>query len=320
MPPGECRSLYRFADLRVDVGRRAVTRGTSDIHLPKLSFDLLRALIEAAPNLVSNDELSRAVWHGVIVGPETVTQRIKLLRDALGDNPEAPRYIAGLRGQGYRILQPVTMESEFAATPSAAPIFKRQIRSRLVPLVVGGTVLAVALAYSFIDQLLVARRGEATQQAMPSDAVVAFKPPPHSIAVLPFANLSADREQEYFSDGLSEDLITALSKFPGLKVMGRTSSFRFRDRKEDSQTIGAQLGVAYLLEGSVRRAGNVVRVSTQLINVADGSTQWSERYDRPYRDLFALQDDITRAVAGVLKTQIMPAGQVTAQKRSTAER
>src|ERR1700732_2597554 len=115
MPPGKCLPRYRFADLIVDEGRRAVTRGTSDIRLPRLSFELLRTLVEAAPNIVSNDELSRAVWHGVIVGPETVTQRVKLVRDALGDDPEAPRYIAGLRGQGYRILQPVTMESEFAA-------------------------------------------------------------------------------------------------------------------------------------------------------------------------------------------------------------
>jgi TolB-like protein/Flp pilus assembly protein TadD len=128
----------------------------------------------------------------------------------------------------------------------------------------------------------------------------------NSIAVLPLANESGDASQQYFSDGISEDLITALSQFPGLKVIGRTSAFQFRDSKEDSRSIGAKLGVAHLLEGSVRRSGEVVRVSAELIDTADGSTQWSERYDRPYKDLFALQDEITRAVAGTLRTKLLP--------------
>jgi len=134
-----------------------------------------------------------------------------------------------------------------------------------------------------------------------------------SIAVLPLVNESGDAGQRYFSDGLSEDLITALSQFPGLKVIGRTSSFQFRDTKEDSRSIGAKLGVAYLVEGSVRRAGDLVRVSAELINASDGSTQWSERYDRPYKDLFALQDDITNAVAGALKTRLLAHEKAQAQ-------
>ena len=134
-----------------------------------------------------------------------------------------------------------------------------------------------------------------------------------SIAVLPLANESGDADQQYFSDGISEDLITALSQFPGLKVIGRTSAFQFRDPKEDSRSIGAKLGVAHLLEGSVRRSGDIVRVSAELIDTADGATQWSERYDRPYKDLFALQDEITRAVAGSLKTKLLPGEHAAAQ-------
>jgi TolB-like protein/Flp pilus assembly protein TadD len=127
-----------------------------------------------------------------------------------------------------------------------------------------------------------------------------------SIAVLPLANESGEASQQYFSDGISEDLITALSQFQGLKVIGRSSAFKFRDSKEDSHSIGVKLGVAHLIEGSVRRAGDMVRVSAELIDTADGSTQWSERYDRPYKDLFALQDEITRAVAGALKVKLVP--------------
>jgi TolB-like protein/Tfp pilus assembly protein PilF len=135
----------------------------------------------------------------------------------------------------------------------------------------------------------------------------------NSIAVLPLANESGDASQQYFSDGISEDLITALSQFPGLNVIGRSSSFQFRDSKEDSRSIGAKLGVTHLLEGSVRRSGDMVRVNAELINAANGITQWSERYDRPYKDLFELQDEITREVAGALRTKLLPGEHAAAQ-------
>jgi TolB-like protein/Tfp pilus assembly protein PilF len=171
---------------------------------------------------------------------------------------------------------------------------------RSAALVAVATVVVVALGYI------------ARQRMVPS------KPPlqpatAHSIAVLPLANESGDASQQYFSDGLSEDLITTLSQIPGLKVIGRHSSFQFRDSKDDSKTIGAKLGVTHLLEGSVRHAGDTVRVSAELIDTLDGSTRWSERYDRPYKDLFALQDDITRAVAGALKARLLPSEHAPSQ-------
>jgi TolB-like protein/Tfp pilus assembly protein PilF len=135
----------------------------------------------------------------------------------------------------------------------------------------------------------------------------------NSIAVLPLANEGGDASQQYFSDGISEDLITALSQFPGLNVIGRSSSFQFRESKEDSRSIGAKLGVTHLLEGSVRRSGDMVRVSAELINTANGIAQWSERYDRPYKDLFELQDEITREVAGALRTKLLPGEHAAAQ-------
>jgi TolB-like protein/Flp pilus assembly protein TadD len=134
-----------------------------------------------------------------------------------------------------------------------------------------------------------------------------------SVAVLPLANESGDPGQQFFSDGISEDLITALSQFSGLKVIGRSSSFQFRDSKEDAHSIGMKLGVTHLLEGSVRKSGDLIRVSAELIDTADGSTQWSARYDRQYKDLFALQDDITSAVTGALRTRLVPHEHAAAQ-------
>jgi eukaryotic-like serine/threonine-protein kinase len=130
-----------------------------------------------------------------------------------------------------------------------------------------------------------------------------------SIAVLPFANLSRDADDEYFSDGLSEEIINALTRVPGLKVIARTSAFAFKGKNEDIRRIANILGVAHVLEGSVRRAGGRVRVTAQLIHAADGAHRWSQRYDREMSDIFAVQDDIAAAIAGALKLQLAPASE-----------
>jgi TolB-like protein len=127
-----------------------------------------------------------------------------------------------------------------------------------------------------------------------------------SIAVLPFANMSGDKEQEYFSDGLAEEIINALVKIPGLKVIARTSAFAFKGQNTDLRKIAETLGVAHVLEGSVRRAGNRIRVTAQLITAPDGSHLWSERYDRELADVFEVQDEIAVSIAKALQTMLTP--------------
>ncbi|HEX7917389.1 hypothetical protein [Rudaea sp.] len=127
-----------------------------------------------------------------------------------------------------------------------------------------------------------------------------------SIAVLPLA-IAGGSEQDLLSEGLAENLITTLSQYEGLKVIGRSSSFRFRNGKDDSQSIGAKLGVTHLIEGSMQRVGDDVRIGIQLIRAVDGSTVWTQRFDRPYKDLFALQDEIALAVAGALQVRLLHA-------------
>ena len=128
-----------------------------------------------------------------------------------------------------------------------------------------------------------------------------------SIAVLPFTNMSGDPEQEYFSDGISEDVITDLSKIAGLMVISRNSSFTYKGRQVDTRAVGRDLGVRSVLEGSVRRAGNRVRITAQLIDAASGGHLWAERYDRDLTDLFAVQDDVTRRIVEALKLILSPA-------------
>jgi TolB-like protein len=137
--------------------------------------------------------------------------------------------------------------------------------------------------------------------------------PDKSIAVLPLANDSGDKDQQYFSDGLSDDLINALMQFSNLKVIGRNSAFQFRDSKDSSAAIGLKLGVAYLVTGSVRKLGDTVRINAQLVKATDGSGVWSQSYDRPYTDLFKLQDEITHAVADALKAKLLDNGDAAIQ-------
>jgi TolB-like protein/Tfp pilus assembly protein PilF/predicted Ser/Thr protein kinase len=136
-----------------------------------------------------------------------------------------------------------------------------------------------------------------------------------SVAVLPFANMSGDKDNEYFSDGLSEEIINALAQLPGLKVTARTSAFAFRGKEQDIRKIAETLNVRNILEGSVRRAGNRIRVTAQLINAADGYHLWSQRYDREMTDVFAVQDEIAAAIAGTLELKL--AGRPAAVLRHT---
>jgi eukaryotic-like serine/threonine-protein kinase len=148
---------------------------------------------------------------------------------------------------------------------------------------------------------------EAVKRTVDSSGARASAAPMPSIAVLPFANLSADKENEYFGDGLAEEVINALGQVPGLQVAGRTSSFVFRGKDIELAEVGRRLNVDYLLEGSVRRAGNRIRVTTQLIKAADGFHLWSERFDRELTDIFAIQDEVTHAIASALRIKLSSA-------------
>jgi TolB-like protein/Tfp pilus assembly protein PilF len=225
-------------------------------------------------------------------------QRVQWTRLPVGETPST--FVERVRQLLSResSLAPDRASSASGNVASSAPPPRTLIRQRTGLLYAAIAAVLLALGYFGFERL---------NRSKPSVQGAA------SIAVLPLANESGEASQQYFSDGISEDLITALSQFPRLKVIGRTSAFQFRDSKEDSRSIGAKLGVAHLLEGSVRRSGEMVRVSAELIDTADGSTQWSEHYDQPYKDLFALQDEITRAVAGALRTKLLPGEQAAAQ-------
>ena len=218
---------------------------------------------------------------------------------------------------GRAAQPPPRIPSASAATRERVDRFPMWLRIAV------GLVIAIAL-YSAIDKLVL------TEHASPAPGATPTPPPTpigeiaapsvsaNSIAVLPFTDMSEKKDQEYFSDGLAETLLDLLAKTPGLHVIARTSSFSFKGKSDDIPTIASQLHVAHILEGSVRRSGNHIRVSTQLIRAADGEHLWSETYDREMSDVFKVQDDIAAAVVAALKLKLAPS-QKLAQQTSSPE-
>jgi TolB-like protein/DNA-binding winged helix-turn-helix (wHTH) protein/tetratricopeptide (TPR) repeat protein len=271
---------YRFADLVLDPGRRQVFRGDDSVELTGKTFDVLAALVRAAPNSLSYDALMDEAWAGSVVSQGTVAKRIELLRQALGDDSSDPKYVGLVRGCGYRLLPDVSVIEESAET-----------RRERVPspsarwAIAAAVVLALAfLGWSMFDP--------------------AARPPEKSIAVLPFVSLSGDDENQRFADGLTEELGHTLASDARLSVTGRISASRYRDSDEDVRRIGEHLGVAHVLEGSVRRSGDGLRVTARLISTKDGFNRWSESYDGSMDDIFAIQKDIADSVAQELNSSL----------------
>ncbi|MCC7256860.1 MAG: hypothetical protein IT486_00640 [Gammaproteobacteria bacterium] len=188
------------------------------------------------------------------------------------------------------------------ASGSAAAATRRKLDIAI------GVLAAIAIGTIAVDRLMPERAAPVAVPAPAAPAQDRVTADARSIAVLPFMDMSQSRDQEYFADGLSEELMTVLARIEDLRVVGRTSSFQYKGRDEDLRAIGESLGVAHLLEGSVRKSGDSLRITAQLIRAADGSQLWSEIYDRKVDDIFVLQDEIAAAVAGALKVRLAVPG------------
>jgi adenylate cyclase len=246
---------YRFAGFVLDVRRGSLlTAAGEELPLRRQSFEMLRLLVENAGRLLDRDTINRAIWSDVTVTDDSMTQCVRDIRRAIGD--DAQRILKTVPRRGY--LFDVVIALDPPVTPS-----------------------------------------------LPSPAL----PDRPSLVVLPFQNMSGDPEQVYFIDGLVEDITTALSCIRSLFVIARNSAFAYQGRTVEVRQIGRDLGVRYALEGSVRRAGNRLRVTAQLIDATSGGHVWAERYDRDVSDIFAVQDEIATSVAGVIEPALADAEQ-----------
>lgn len=306
-----------FDDIAIDFAGRRLLRGGVAQPLEPKAFGVLALLAESPGRAFTRDEILDAVWGHRHVTPGVLNRVMTLLRHALGEDAQGARYLHTVHGVGYRFDLPVDNAQEPApgpASPAAARLVlavdatrtarrRTDDRSRLLRAAAWSLPLLALLALAGWKWASLAV--PATPPARSPMAAATVPAMERSIAVLPLANASRDPDEQFFSDGLSDNLIDALSRYESLKVIGRISSFRFRDGKEDAQAIGAKLGAAYLVGGSVQRAGHVVRINASLTRVADGSTLWAEHYDRPDQDLFALEDDLAQAIAAALHAKLL---------------
>jgi TolB-like protein/cytochrome c-type biogenesis protein CcmH/NrfG len=269
---------FHFDDHFLDTIGRELRRGSKLVAVEPQVLDLLIYLVQNRDRVVSKDDLIASVWDGRIVSDATLTSRIYAARKSVGDSGRGQRLIRTIARKGLRFVGQVNMHAS-GDEPAAHAVD--------VPL----------------DEL--------HDQSRPP-----LSPPERpAIAVLPFTNMSGDPEQEYFSDGISEDLITALSKLRWFFVIARNSSFTYKGKAVHMRHVAEELGVGYVVEGSVRKAGEYVRITVQLNDVVTGSHIWAERYDRRLADVFAVQDEITEAIVASIEPQLYAAENFRARRK-----
>jgi TolB-like protein/cytochrome c-type biogenesis protein CcmH/NrfG len=268
---------FLFDDHTLDADRRELRRGVERIAVEPQVFDLLVYLVQNRERVVSKDDLIASVWGGRIVSDSTLTSRINAARKALGDSGGEQKLIRTVPRKGLRFV---------------------------------GTVLTQANGVEPAHATS-SPGDEAHEPARPALPL----PDRPAIAVLPFVNMSGDPEQEYFSDGISEDIITALSKLRWFFVIARNSSFIYKGKAVHMKQVAEELGVGYVVEGSVRKGGDRVRITAQLNDVVTGGHIWAERYDRGLADVFAVQDEITEAIVAAIEPQLYAAESFRAQRK-----
>ena len=242
------------------------------IQLKPKSMEVLEYLLDHPLKVCTREEILNAVWGRSIVSDDVLSQAISELRKAFNDDFHSPSVLETIPRRGYRLLlEPITRKTSY--------------RVWHWPVIFAMAVIAIFLVY-----LYTTRPQELARQ---------------TIVVLPFVNMSDDAANEYFSDGISEELLNLLAKIPELRVISRSSAFYFKGKEVKLVDIARELNVAHILEGSVRKAGNQVRITAQLIEASSDTHLWSETYDRTLNDIFAIQDEIARAVVDALKLTLL---------------
>jgi serine/threonine-protein kinase len=287
---------YRFGDVTVDPHAHRVMRAGQPVALEPKAFALLQVLLDHPGELLSRDELLDSVWKHRHVAPATLNRIVALLRRALGDDADTPHFIETVHGLGYRFVGAVQLEGRDAPLdPEPAEVRAPTVSARSTappyrtPLLLVLALLAVAGLAAALN---------AMRQAPP----VAEK----SIAVLPFQNLAADKNNEWFIEGLRDEVLTRLAGIRDLKVISRSSADRYASRPEDVRGVARQLGVGAILEGSVQRTGDSVHINLQLIDAASDTHLWADSYDRTLDDVFSMERDVAETVAAALKVQLLP--------------
>lgn len=329
---GDLGDPFRVAEWEIDVASHRMRRGGETVKLEPRTMAVLVYLAAHAGQVVTREELEREVWAGRVVGYEALSSAIAKLRRAFEDEPRQPRIIETVPKAGYRLLAEVERMPEQPGPEQAGPgdpqapdasraegdrpstVVRgtppgKLVGRRLQLLAVGGLAF-VLLAAAVAIWLW---RWHPTAPPDPSADVVG-RP---SVAVLPFDNLSADRGQDFFADGLTSDLITDLSRISGLFVIARHSVFAYEDPSKPVTEIADELGVRFVVEGSVRRADGRIRINAQLVDGATGMNVWSERYERDEMEVFVLQDEVITDIIDTLAVKLTESERVQLARHGT---
>lgn len=285
------RTDFRLGDWVVRPLRDCIQRGDETVHIHPKPMAVLERLAAAEGEVVTREELFDSVWPGVIVTDDALTQCIVELRKAFGDTAHESKIIKTVPRVGFCLVPSVELLDDVAGGDA---------RKHLLPARRGYKGRMIVMALVAIAVILLVLTGLWYWDGLRENNSVTITDPAPSIAVLPFADLSEAGDHQWFSDGLSEEMINMLGRVEGLNVINRTSSFHFRDTDEDLRVVADKLGVSHILEGSVRRDGEQLRVTAQLIDASSGYHLWSKAYDREREDVLLIQQDISEAVVHAL--------------------
>jgi TolB-like protein/DNA-binding winged helix-turn-helix (wHTH) protein/Flp pilus assembly protein TadD len=321
--------ILSFGPYQLDTEKVRLWCDTQPVRLTPKAFQVLCYVAERPGQLVTKEELFRVVWADTVVGDAALTMRIQEIRKALQDNAKSPQYLETVHRQGFRFIAAVTAApvgslDEAQRNPGETPQMESRISLRSIrateldesaptrfwsrnSLMLTGLLLLVSIiiAIQYLSlptaQVVIPNLQPLTPNTHPLSL-----PDKPSIIVLPFVNLSGDLGQEYFSDGMTEEITAALSRLASLFVIARTSAFTYKGKATKVQDISREMGVRYVLEGSVRKTDGRLRVIAQLIDATTGEHLWTESYDRELKDIFAVQDEVRQKIVFALKVKLTP--------------
>lgn len=298
-------SPFWVADWKVEPSLGRLSRGQNSVKVEPKVMTVLVCLAQTAGDVISREQLEAAAWEGMVVGYDSLASTIIKLRKAFEDDSKNPRIIETVPKRGYRLIAPVSAivppmvteggaEAESLEQPAGYTPVPLREKKRIAQILINHKARGLFVAAAFFTLVVAIYFGVMSDN---EDRTL-------TVAVLPFKNMSNDPQQEYFSDGMTADLITDLSKLSALSVIARNTVFSYKNDDVDVRKVARELDAQYVIEGSVRKSGNTVRISATLIDASNGTNIWADRFDGALDDVFALQDKVTSRIVESLEVKL----------------